>query len=465
MVGEGDVDDVGDFLEMRDKADTDWYKLVHEQNSTDNFFNSSITGGNPRNPHLSNNTGIDISLFNIPNVDNRMIGNGQTSTRFRYGSAIDTYVIYNLTFAVDTYVPELQANNSILRINQQTVDQGPYSLKPGEEIDYELQLKNVGTENLMDGKIVIPIPPMVRFVRSQTMYSQEMAGQDEAYFDPDLGTYGSIVWPVGNIPLSDADGPVENYARLMYTLKAIEDCSLLSDEALEDALVVNGTVNARGVTSQTSITDQGFIFGYTDKENCQGDAILTPVQVWFDKDSYLSEHCSTPPNAQDDAMNSTDGETVSMNVLTNDQQGSFQLVLNETRFIDPQTNEEATSLSIDGEGMFTMDAQGKVIFVPVPGFNGLSKVNYIIYDEQGLSDQATVTVTVVYHAPVAEDDQSESDGTQVLIEVLGNDQDGSTEIDPGSVKLIDPTTGQEVDLLTLLGKGTFSMRGSKSNWK
>lgn len=456
MVGEGDVDDYGDFLEIRNKENTDWISLSHEQNSEDNFFNSSIfTGGTPRNPSLKNNTGVDISMFAIPNENNSIIGNGQTSTSFHYGSAIDTYVIYNLTFAVDAYVPGIEPSNKILRINQQAVGEAPYSIKPGEEIEYELDIRNTGTEGIENGKIVIPIPSMVTFVNSHTTFNQTGTSGAEAYFDPNLGSSGSIVWNIGTVPLPDEDHPGALFAQLKYTLKTIDDCLLLSAKEIEEAIVINGKVNGVGMTSETAISDQGFVFGFNASGICIGEPILVPTQVAFDKAGFMSEHCVTPPTAEDDLTASEDGATVSIHILTNDKGGSFQIVVPKTKLIDPLTNAEVNTVTIAGEGVYTLDSNGNASFTPVPGFNGISKVLYKIYDEQGLSAQATLTVTSVYKPPITEKDQGESAGEEIRIDLLANDRDGSGIIDPRSVKLIDPTTGAELDILTILGKGTI----------
>jgi hypothetical protein len=109
MAGEGDVTITGDKFEIQKLNSTNWELLSHGGNSTNNFFNSSIfTGGNTRNPNLVNNTGMDISMFNIPNASNSVIGNGQTSTAIN--PAPVTY-LSNPTFFDTTYYITLRAFN------------------------------------------------------------------------------------------------------------------------------------------------------------------------------------------------------------------------------------------------------------------------------------------------------------------------------------------------------------------
>jgi hypothetical protein len=71
MAGEGDVTITGDQFEIQKLNTSNYEILSHGGNATNNFFNSSIfTGGNARNPNLVNNTGMDISMFTIPNPGN-----------------------------------------------------------------------------------------------------------------------------------------------------------------------------------------------------------------------------------------------------------------------------------------------------------------------------------------------------------------------------------------------------------
>ena len=109
MAGEGDVGISGDYFEIQ-KTDNSYLRLSHSGNNNNNFFNSFIaTGGNARNPLLTNNTGLDISMFDLPNSNKDIISNSQTSTQFRYGSTQDTYIIFCIIFGVDAYIPETES--------------------------------------------------------------------------------------------------------------------------------------------------------------------------------------------------------------------------------------------------------------------------------------------------------------------------------------------------------------------
>src|SRR5690606_13935404 len=139
MAGEGDRSITGDFLEIINQKG-EWVSLQHPLNKPDNFFNSSIYTPvrnkdnklveSHRNPRLLNNTGIDIVLWDIPNPNNSLIANEQTSTRFRFGTKQDVYAIYAFAFSVRSYSPDLTLTNQIKSINQEAPGEAP-QVKPG----------------------------------------------------------------------------------------------------------------------------------------------------------------------------------------------------------------------------------------------------------------------------------------------------------------------------------------------
>ena len=173
MAGEGDVPWTGDYFEIiiPDGDDDEnnlstlnnnsYQRLSHTGNTTGNFFNSSIvTGGNPRSPSLQNNTGLDIAMFDVDNTGNTIIPNSKTFTRFRYGSTLDTYIIFNVTFSVDAYIPEPEGVLNITSVNGSTPNP-PDILEPGQYSEYTLEIKNTGTEATDNTVITIPLPDNV----------------------------------------------------------------------------------------------------------------------------------------------------------------------------------------------------------------------------------------------------------------------------------------------------------------
>ncbi|WP_321996537.1 gliding motility-associated C-terminal domain-containing protein [Draconibacterium orientale] len=295
MAGEGDVGISGDYFEIQKQVDNSYMRLSHTGNTTENFFNSSIeTGGNLRNPNLPNNTGLDISMFNVVNTDNEVIANSQTSTRFRYGSTQDTYVIFSIVFAVDAYIPETEAIVTNTAINGVP---NPVSLftDPGHILDIEVELKNKGTEATDNTLIVIPIPYTASFVEnsiSSAMYPPLTSSNAAPVFDPNLGATGSIVWDIGNFPLpSDPD---DLLASISFQLKATEDCSILINPNCTPRIAITGTTSGVGATTGTPF-EHGFIQGHETSGNCVGEPIPSPLYIDFDDDA-VGKHCTGDPD-------------------------------------------------------------------------------------------------------------------------------------------------------------------------
>ncbi|WP_439490014.1 DUF7507 domain-containing protein [Algoriphagus sp.] len=293
MAGEGDKPTSGDFLEIMDQKGN-WIPLHHPKNSTDNFFNSSIytpikkADGSliepPRNPFLSNNTGIDIVQWDIPNPNNSIIANNQTSARFKYGTNQDLFTLYALAFSVLSYSPEILAHNQIKSIDGEMPTDSP-TVKPGEEISYQLDIRNAGSEISESTKIIIPIPYTATFVDAQIIPNTF----GNVSFDPTIGLSGAIIWDLGTVPLTT--NPEELIASLEYTLKLTEDCFVLANDNCDARISVNGTISGIGGISKQAYADIPFIREFMDGE-CSGYGIYGDLDIPITgKAEFAASHC------------------------------------------------------------------------------------------------------------------------------------------------------------------------------
>ncbi|WP_282015822.1 hypothetical protein [Marinifilum flexuosum] len=288
MASEGDVNIAGDFIEIQNAAQTNWARLNHDDNNTANFFNSSIsTGGNSRNPNLVNNTGVDISMFDVPNSGNVNIANSQTTTKFRYGTSQDTYAIFALAMAVDAYVPEAEATNIITHIEGVTGEIVDGTIvEPGKTISYKMEIRNRGTEVVNDARLVLPIPYTTEYVSSSVNVGA-------VTYDVAEGATGSIVWEIGNLPVP-SEGPDQILGTLTYTVKVTEDCSILGNSNCDPSVAVGGGGGSTGTgaTSGTTISGFSIIQGYETDGDCVGEPIVTPVKIIIDAEDYVAANCT-----------------------------------------------------------------------------------------------------------------------------------------------------------------------------
>lgn len=259
MAGEGDIGVSGDYFRIQKRTSAMYENLSHGANTTTNFFNSSIyTGGNVRNPNKKNNTGIDIAMFDLNNSGNSIINNGQTSTQFQYGTTGDTYIIYNIVFAVDAYVPEIVGENKATNFGGSTPSNNG-TITPGQEFEFELDVYNKGTEAVSNSKIEIPVPFNLHYSGS-TVIEGLPAGGSVAWVAPDgaplettsaVTAGGKIIWTIGTLPLDATKQKL--LAKLKYRFKVSDNCVLLSTNVCGLEVRINGKISGKGTTSGTQV--------------------------------------------------------------------------------------------------------------------------------------------------------------------------------------------------------------------
>ena len=293
MAGEGDVGISGDYFQIRRNSDNQYQSLTHSGNSTNNFFNSSIqTGGNSRLPNLSNNTGLDIAMFDVPNPNNNVIGTNQTSTRFRYGTTQDTYIVFNVTFSVDAYIPESEGLLSANSINGLPPIQ-PYVVEPGDVVEYGVEIRNLGTEAIQNARLVIPIPYTSQFVPGSITYNEynPLFQASAPYFAPNEGATGAIVWDMSYIPLNPIDIR-EVMADIKFKLSSTTNCSILiNNNCSPKIVIVGGNISGTGAISLTNYS-LPLIQGYQQNGVCQGEPNTNPIEIDIDSAQYIIDNCT-----------------------------------------------------------------------------------------------------------------------------------------------------------------------------
>jgi hypothetical protein len=315
MAAEGDVALTGDYLAVQKLAANpstypgSYLILSHPKNATNNFFNSSIypvPAAGTSNPILQNNTGVDLSMFTIPNAGNTVIGNNQTSTTFRFGSTSEVYTIYGFAMSVDAYIPEPKGLISVTSINN--VPNPPIlNAAPGQTINYSLNITNEGTEATSNTIISIPIPATAIFNTGATIVYHTYNGfttTNTPYFD---SAANKIIWNLGTLPIT-AGHPEYIYADLSFTLNVTTDCNIiLSAGCNPEVSLDTGTITGTGATSGSSFTKY-FFQGY-DSSSCHLP-VDGSIKVAIDASSCLSSM------AGPDQITSCGGESVTLAAST-----------------------------------------------------------------------------------------------------------------------------------------------------
>ncbi|MGL5858207.1 MAG: Ig-like domain-containing protein, partial [Angustibacter sp.] len=168
-----------------------------------------------------------------------------------------------------------------------------------------------------------------------------------------------------------------------------------------------------------------------------------------------------PPSATPDTNTTPQGVPVTTAVLTNDAGGSFPLDPATVRIQDPADGVYKTSVTVPGEGTYTVNPDGTVAFTPVPTFTGTATpMTYRVANTSGATTTSTLTVTVTPVTPNAVDNTASTPfDTSVVVPVLSNDSPGDpgVPLDPSSVRLLDPADGVFKASVTIPGEGTYTV--------
>ncbi len=222
-----------------------------------------------------------------------------------------------------------------------------------------------------------------------------------------------------------------------------------------------GVWSVDGVSGEITFTpDAGFTsdpadISYTvddDEGNTSNPAI---VSVDYDVQSPVAvDDASLANPAGPVTLNVIDGSASVGGVADSDPDGTLNLATGD---LDPSTAGVQSTLTVAGEGSWSVDAAGVVTFTPALGFtDDPTPIDYTVADNDGnISNQATVTVDYV---PVATDDSSTGNTTTtpVTVDVLGNDTTGDT-VDAGTVQIVG--TLNPGDDFVVPGEGVWSVDG------
>ncbi|MFT4188790.1 MAG: hypothetical protein QM621_09440, partial [Aeromicrobium sp.] len=143
--------------------------------------------------------------------------------------------------------------------------------------------------------------------------------------------------------------------------------------------------------------------------------------------------------AVDDSAVVVPGVPVTVDVLAND--GIADADPGTLALVDPSTGGLVTTLTVDGGVWSVVD--GKVVFTPDDGVSTTppGPVTYVVEDGDGNPYSAVVTLSVA--GPAVDDAVAGTEGSgPLVVDPLAND--GNPDLDPTSVRLVDPATGLPV---------------------
>ena len=261
--------------------------------------------------------------------------------------------------------------------------------------------------------------------------------------NPDFNGSDSFTYTI-----SDTNG-LTSTATVNITVGAVNDAPVAVDDSVntaEDTLVtINAAANDTDVDGNldpasaavTTAPANGIVtnngdgtFDYTPNPDFNGADSFTYTIA--DSNGLTStatvnitvDPVNDAPVAVNDTVTTAEDTLVTISAATNDTDVDGNL--------DPAS---ATVATAPANGTVTNNGDGTFDYSPNPDFNGSDSFTYTIADSDGLTDTATVNITVgaVNDAPVANDDSvTTAEDTLVTINAAGNDTDVDGNLDPAS---------------------------------
>lgn len=128
-------------------------------------------------------------------------------------------------------------------------------------------------------------------------------------------------------------------------------------------------------------------------------------------------------------------------------------------------SDDGTTITVPGEGEYSVDPSGRVTFTPEPAFAGVTTpVVYTATDSNNANVTSTITVTVGAVTPVARDDSASTPyAVSVTVDLIDDDRAGDPSAPLVPAATVFPATGQPAGVtvsadgktLTIDGQGTY----------
>lgn len=144
-------------------------------NRTTDFMDGSVTFNHssaamPRRPDFPNGTGaVDLDILDIPNPNNNVIANGATSLKVEFASE-DAYITFAVPFSVDVISPIIELRKGLKGLLGSTwVDFVNKPVTFGQQLRYELEFRNTGTDDALFGRLEDILPANVDYQNIGTL--------------------------------------------------------------------------------------------------------------------------------------------------------------------------------------------------------------------------------------------------------------------------------------------------------
>ena len=212
-------------------------------------------------------------------------------------------------------------------------------------------------------------------------------------------------------------------------------------------LVIDPTTGAVTVPTQTeagTYTETYTLCENLNPDNCVENNItitVNPAPI----DAIDDDFTTNPING------GTGGEIGDITPIGNDTLNGLDINGSLTTLTLLPSESNLTAVTLEGNGTLSLNPN-----TPAGVYNVAYKLCEVL--NQTNCDDANVTVVVETNPTIGnEDNVTATTGKSVVIDVLSNDKDQEDDIDPTTVKIIDPTTGDSVTSLVVVNEGKWEV--------
>uniref|UniRef100_UPI0006507570 cadherin-like domain-containing protein n=1 Tax=Crocosphaera watsonii TaxID=263511 RepID=UPI0006507570 len=228
-------------------------------------------------------------------------------------------------------------------------------------------------------------------------------------------------------PVTNND-TIETNEDTAVTINILENDSDIDSELNPESITITTEPNNGIVTVNDDET-----VTYSPNNNFNGEDSFSYIVE--DAEGFVSNEATVnitvngvndEPVANNDTVETDEDTAVTINILENDND------------IDSNINPESIVITTQPtNGTLIVNNNGTVTYSPNENYNGEDNFTYTVEDAEGLvSNEATVDITVnaVNNEPVANNDTIETnEDTAVTINILENDSDIDSELNPESI--------------------------------
>jgi CshA-type fibril repeat protein len=321
---------------------------------------------------------------------------------------------------------------------------------------------------------------------------------------------GEGVWSTnsdGSITFTPEYGFENNPTPIEYTVKELSGdvsnraiVTIIYPDAVDDVMIVpvghTGDITVNVIENDSNNTDASLVSLGCREENIKSLTISgegtwsvsdTGIVTFSAVDGFVNEpsdinytvglvsgirsNCATIDVrfellARDDSSLMNVGAVTLIAILNNDYGSlnpeSVKLILPENIPAGSRVSDDGKTLTVHGEGIWSVNAEGIVSFSAEDGFIGTpTPINYSVENNNGLmSNIATITITVGAETTViATDDNAEANnGNPIVIDVLSDD---SGDLNGSTVYILD-ADGNRVDSRVIEGEGIWQVNDDQT---